>query len=85
MFQPPTTQLIYSQEDRQHNNCVTSRLWLYGPSWLPLDTQWPTWSPTNVLSIQTEETTDTASDSDFSSDMEQSQTHGPHCVIDASR
>ena len=62
----------------------TSRLWLYGPSWLPLDTQWPTWSPTNVLSIQTEETTDTASDFDSSSDMEQPQTHWPHCVIDAS-
>lgn len=63
----------------------TSRLWLHGPSWLPLDTQWPTWSPTNVLSIQTEETTDTASDSDSNSDMEQPQTHGPHRVIDASQ
>jgi len=58
---------------------------VYGPLWLPLDTQWPTWSPTNVLSIQTEEATDSASDFDSGNNMEQPQTHGPRCVNDASQ
>jgi len=35
-----------------------SRLWLNGSSRLPSETHWPIWSPTNMFSVQTEETTD---------------------------
>ena len=63
----------------------TSRLWLYGPSWLPSETQWPTWSPINVLSLQTTEATEAVSDLDSTSDIGQPQSHGIHCIIDVSR
>ena len=63
----------------------TSRLWLYGPSWLSSDTQWPTWSPANVLSLQTEDATDVVSDIDTTSDTGEPQHHGIHCIIDVFR
>ena len=63
----------------------TSRLWRCGPSWLPSETQWPTWSPTNVLSIQTEEATDAISDINSTSDNGQPPSYGLHCIIDVSR
>ena len=62
-----------------------SRLWLYGPSWLPSQTHWPTWSPTNVLSVQTEETTDVVPNCASTSDTRSSQSYGLHYIIDISR
>ena len=63
----------------------TSWLWLYGPPWLSSGTQWPMWSPTNVLSLQTEDATDAVLDIDTTSDTGEPQSHGIHCIIDVLR
>lgn len=43
------------------------------------------WSPTNVLSLQTEDATDAVLDIDTTSDTGELQSHGIHCIIDVLR
>lgn len=62
----------------------TSQLWLHEPSWLQSDNQWPTWSPTNVLFLQTDDTTDTVPDFDPTTETNQPQSHGLHSIMDVS-
>ena len=37
---------------------LSSELWLHGPHWLPNESNWPTWVPTNILHLQTTEDSD---------------------------
>ena len=60
----------------------SSHLWLYGPSWLTSTDQWPTWSPANVLHLQSiaiEGTRETNGEPMINP----TDTFGIHLVIDA--
>ena len=62
----------------------TSQLWLHGPTWLPSKTQWPLWSPTKALLLQTGDATDTTASQNNPSQTVIPQKYGIQCIIDAS-
>ena len=52
MYQPLAIQQTKGISAQQ---LKSSQLWLYGPPWLTSTEEWPTWSPTNLQSIDTED------------------------------
>ena len=66
------------------NQIRMSHLWTQGPHWLPTKSDWPTWTPTSVLHIQTEE--DVEPEATHTTELTTTDSHtGILSVIDVSR
>ena len=63
----------------------SSQLWLHGPSWLASEDEWPTWSPNNMVLLQTDDVTDTSTNCEPPTESTQPQQYGLHNVIDTTR